>query len=424
MSRSTAPVPTPRLHSLVLVGLVVATALFLGGWKYNSLRVAEAASANQPEPTETVAAAVATARPHQETASAIGTVLAPRSIALRNEVAGTVRYVGLEPGRIVDAGALLVAFDVSVESAELRAQEAQARLAQTSLERVDRMASRGAASAMELDNARAERDVALAQVARTRALIARKTIRAPFRARVGMSDVHLGQFLESGTQLTTLQGVDGAVHVDFDVSQSVAAAMRRGEPVRVISGATAAEIPARVVAIDARVDPTTRNAVVRAELPGLAQLPAPGSSVRVISGATEIPARVVAVDARVDPATRNAVVRAELPDLALLPAPGSSVRVLVPIGPARDAVVVPVSALRKGPGGDHVFVIAPAKDGKTRAQLRLVTSGPVLGDEIVIVGGLAAGERVAASGSFKLRDAVLVAVAEPAASQPKRVSAR
>ena len=376
MSRSTAPVPTSRLHSLVLVGLVVATALFLGGWKYNSLRVAEAASANQPEPTETVAAAVATARPHQETASAIGTVLAPRSIALRNEVAGTVRYVGLEPGRIVDAGALLVAFDVSVESAELRAQEAQARLAQTSLERVDRMASRGAASAMELDNARAERDVALAQVARTRALIARKTIRAPFRARVGMSDVHLGQFLESGTQLTTLQGVDGAVHVDFDVSQSVAAGMRRGEPVR------------------------------------------------VISGATEIPARVVAVDARVDPATRNAVVRAELPDLALLPAPGSSVRVLVPIGPTRDAVVVPVSALRKGPGGDHVFVIAPAKDGKTRAQLRLVTSGPVLGDEIVIVDGLAAGERVAASGSFKLRDAVLVAVAEPATSQPKRVSVR
>ena len=117
------------------------------------------------------------------------------------------------------------------------------------------MTSRGAASAMELDNARAERDVALAQVARTRALIARKTIRAPFRARVGMSDVHLGQFLEIGTQLTTLQGVDGAIHVDFDVSQSVAAGMRRGEPVRVISGATTAEIPARVVAVDARVDP-------------------------------------------------------------------------------------------------------------------------------------------------------------------------
>jgi membrane fusion protein (multidrug efflux system) len=272
---------------------------------------------------------------------------------------------------------VLVALDVSVETAELRAQEAQARLAQTSLDRVERMTSRGAASVMELDNARAERDVALAQVARTRALVARKTIRAPFRARVGMADVHRGQFLESGTELTTLQGVDGAVHVDFAVSQSVAAGLRRGGTVRVISGATATELPARVVAVDARVDPTTRNAVVRAELP----------------------------------------------DVALLPAPGSSVRVQVPVGPARDAVVVPVSALRKGPGGDHVFVLAPSKDGKTRAQLRLVKAGPVLGDEIVVVDGLTAGERVAASGSFKLRDAALVAVAEPAA-QSKRVSIR
>jgi membrane fusion protein (multidrug efflux system) len=379
MSRLIPSVPASRLRSFALIAVLLATAILLGAWKYNAVRSAEAASANQPEPTETVAAAVAVARPHQESASAIGTVLAPRSITLRNEVAGTVHFVSLQPGQVVNAGEVLVALDVSVESAELRAQEAQARLAQTSLERVDRMATRGAASAMELDNARAERDVALAQVARTRALIARKTIRAPFRARVGMSDVHLGQFLESGTQLTTLQGVDGAVHVDFDVSQSVAAAMRRGESVRVISTSTSA---------------------------------------------AEIPARVVAVDARVDPTTRNAIVRAELPDIPQLPAPGASVRVLIPIGPTRDAVVVPASSLRKGPGGDHVFVIAAAKDGKTRAQLRLVKTGPVLGDEIVIVDGLAAGERVAASGSFKLRDAALVAVADPAASQSKRVSVR
>ena len=378
MSRSPSSFDHPHLRSVALVSAVLATAVALGAWKYSALRSAEAASANQPEPTETVAAAVATARPHQETATAIGTVIAPQSITLRNEVPGTVHFVGLQPGQIVNFGAVLVALDVSVETAELRAQEAQARLAQTSLERVDRMASRGAASAMELDNARAERDVALAQVARTRAIIARKTIRAPFRARVGMADVHVGQFLESGTQLTTLQGLDGAVHVDFDASQAVASGIRRGETVRVIAGGTAAEIPARVVAIDARVDPTTRNAIIRAELPALAQLPTPGSSVRV----------------------------------------------QVPVGQERDAVVVPVSALRKGPGGDHVFVIAAGKDGKTRAQLRLVKSGPVLGDEIVIVDGLAAGERVAASGSFKLRDAALVAIAAPPTAQPNRVSAR
>ncbi len=57
-----------------------------------------------------------------------------------------------------------------------------------------------------------------------------------------------------------------------------------------------------------------------------------------------------------------------------------------------------------------MFVVAPDKDGKTRAHVRQVASGAMLGDEVVIHTGLTAGEQVAASGSFKLRDAVLVAV--------------
>jgi multidrug efflux pump subunit AcrA (membrane-fusion protein) len=63
--------------------------------------------------------------------TSIGTVIAPRSITLRNELPGTVRQIALTPGQVVDAGTLLVALDVSVEEAELRAQEAQAALAET-----------------------------------------------------------------------------------------------------------------------------------------------------------------------------------------------------------------------------------------------------------------------------------------------------
>ena len=273
----------------------------------------------------------------------------------------------LTPGQVVEAGTVLVALDVSVEEAELKAQEAQAALAETLLRRVQRASESRAASEMEVDRARAERDVALAQIARIKAIIARKTIRAPFRARVGLADVHPGQYLNEGTQLTTLQGVDDAAHVDFTVAQSGRGGpARRGDSVEVFAASDAAPTAARIVAIDARVDPTTRNAMVRA---------------------------------RIERAGNG-------------PAPGASVRVRVPVGPARTAVAVPVSALRKGPGGDHVFVIAPDQDGKTRAQLRPVESGAMLGDEILIHDGLRAGEQVAASGSFKLRDAVLVAVAE------------
>ena len=362
-----APLPHPRrwLPSIILLATIISIALILAAWKYASALEAGAAAAGQPEPVETITAAAAAEREHRETVTSIGTVLALRSITLRNELPGTVKYVHLTPGRIVEEGALLVALDVSVEEAELKAQEAQAQLAETVLARMERMAERRAVSRIELDNARAERDIALAQIARTRAIIARKTIHAPFRARIGLSDVHAGQFLEAGALLSTLQGVSDAAHVDFDVAQSVAAGLRVGNVVSVVAADHTTPLPARIVALDSRIDPATRNATVRARIES---------------------------------------------DHA--PAPGSSVRVEVPSGPAQRVVVVPVSALRKGPGGDHVFVLSATDDGKTRAQLRRVSSGPVLGDEIVILDGLTPGERVAASGSFKLRDAVLVAVAD------------
>ena len=380
MTASASPLPSSRrrrlLGSAALLATVVGTGGLLAAWKNAAAREANAAAAQQPEMPEVVASAVAGEREHRPTTTAIGTVLALRSISLSNELAGTVRVEQLTPGRIVEPGTVLVALDVSVEEAELRAQEAQAQLAQTTLDRMQRMAERKAASAIEVDNARAERDVALAQIARTKAIIARKTIRAPFRARVGIADVHIGQFLEAGTPLTTLQGVDEAENVDFSVAQAVAAGLRAGEAVRIVA-ADSAPLGATIVAVDARVDPATRTAVVRARI--------------------------------ADP--RQAI------------APGASVRVEVPVGASERAVVVPASALRKGPAGDHVFVLTQEKDGKTRAHVRQVTSGPVLGDEIVIVDGLQVGERVAASGSFKLREAALVALA-PASPNATHTAAR
>ena len=353
------------IGSLLLLVTIVGTGGGLAAWKYTSIQEANAVSANQPEPMESVAVAVAKGRQHRRTTTSIGTVVALRSVTLRNELPGTVREILFAPGQVVEAGTVLVRLDVSVEEAELRAQEAEAALAESSLGRLQRANQNRAASEMEVDRARAQRDVALAQIARTKAIIARKTIRAPFRSRVGLADVHPGQYLAEGTELTTLQGVAAAAYVDFTVAQWVASELRPGERVEVSTTDDSSPTAGKIVAIDARVDPTTRNALIRARINGAAEGPAPGGSVRV----------------------------------------------RVPVGPARAAVVVPVSALRRGPGGDHVFVIAPDDDGKSRAFLRSVEAGAVLGDEVVIQQGLAVGEQVAAAGSFKLREAVLVAIA-------------
>jgi membrane fusion protein (multidrug efflux system) len=350
--------------ALALLVALGATGAGLWLWKQRSLAAAAAAAAAQPEHMEVVRAAVAAAGTHQRTTTSIGTVIALRSITLHNEMPGTVHTVAMKPGEVVEQGTLLVALDVAVEEAELRAQEAEVALAQTLLERRQRAQEKAASSAIDVERAKAERDIAVAQVARTRAIIDRKTIRAPFKAVVGMSDVHVGQYLNAGTQLTTLQGVDEAVHVDFAVTQLVAGGLHAGDRVQAVPPSSTTPVAAQVVAIDARVDPNTRNAWVRIRLEHA------GPTLR----------------------------------------PGASVRVQVPVGPVRDVVTVPVSALRRGPAGDHVFVLAE-QDGQTRARQRMVKSGTTLGDDVVVGEGLQVGERVAASGSFKLFDGLLVMVA-------------
>ena len=348
--------------SAVLLLTLLITGGGLAAWKRASINKSNAAAAHQPEPIESITAATAEARSYRPTTTSIGTVLALNSITLRNELSGTVRQVALVPGQIVEPGTVLVALDVSVEEADLAAQQAQADLATTTLARLERLRQADAASQEEVDQARAARDVAAAQIARTRAIIARKTIRAPFLARVGITDVHPGQYLNEGTELTTLQGVATAAHVDFTVAQAVAAQLKAGESVAVYAPAAPNPIEARIVALDSRVDPVTRNALVRA---------------RISRGA---------------------------------PAPGASVRVELPVGPATPVVAIPVSALRKGPGGDHVFIVAADSTGKTRVHEQPVQSGSMIGDEVLILSGLTPGQRVATSGSFKLREAVLVAV--------------
>jgi membrane fusion protein (multidrug efflux system) len=333
---------------------------------------AAAAAAKQPEPVERVTFAAAGTHEHQATTTAVGTVLALRSITLQSEVPGTVARASLKPGEVVEAGTVLVQLDTSVELAELRALDAQARLSKTMLGRREELLKFGATTQDEVDQVRGQSDVAEAQSARLRAVIAKKTIRAPFKARVGLADVHPGQYLNQGAELTTLQGVADEVHVDFTVAQSVAAGIAVGSSVEV-RASQGQTFQARVLAVDSKVDPNTRSRAVRAVLDG----------------------------------GKNG------------PAPGASVRVLVSVGDSSKAVVIPVTALRKGPEGDHVWLVEADPAGALRAHLRKVEAGPVLGETVIVLSGVEAGQQLAASGSFKLREGVRVQALEPTAAAAK-----
>lgn len=371
-THNTPSVTSRWIASLLLLLSAAGLAYWFIGIKAAARAQAQEAAAQQPQPQALVAAAPARTSSYARTTTAIGTVRAVRTVQLRSELPGLVSEVNLPSGAIVEAGSLLVALDTAVESAELKAAQARVRLADTLLQRVERAAQSQGAAEADVDRARAELDVARADVVRLEALISRKRIHAPFRARIGLSDLQVGQYLDAGAQLALLQGVDEAVHIDFRIPQEVAARLAVGAELDVLTNDGAVH-KATIVAREAEIDERTRSATFRARLQG-----------------------------------------------ADVPAPGGSVRVRVAVADPQPVTLVSVSALRRGPSGDHVFVVAKSADGALRAQQRTVTSGPMLGDEVVLLEGVAEGELVAGSGSFKLFDGMLVALA---ASQPESAPA-
>ena len=258
--------PHGSIASIALLGTILATGAGLAAWKYTDRAADAEASANQPEPMEAITVAPAAEREHRRTTTSIGTVLALQSITLRNEIAGTVDRVRLTPGQVVESGVVLVALDASVEAAELEAQQAQAALAKTTLDRLrespdpQRHLAGGGGPGPRRVRGRPGADVAHSRADRQeghpRALPGpgRHRRRAP------------GSIPERGRQLTTLQGVADAAHVDFTVAQRIAAGLQVGDSVAVYGSNEAKPMQARIVAVDARVDPDTRNAMVRARL--------------------------------------------------------------------------------------------------------------------------------------------------------------
>lgn len=342
----------------------------LGLYKFNEIQTAIAAGEATPEPSETVAVTQARTGEWAGSTRAIGTVVALRQLEVRNEVAGTVAELGFVSGDIVEAGQMLVQFDVRQERASLEAAQAEARLAKLTLERRESLRNSPAFSAQEFDKAREELAGANARASNLEVAIDKKRIAAPFRARIGISNLQPGAYLAVGTHVATLQGVSPDSYVDFSLPQDGAALLKPGSMVTLAGqGIPNGSAPAKIIAEDDSADRGDRAVRFRAIANGL------GGALR----------------------------------------PGSFVDVTATTSASRPVILVPLASVRRSPSGEHVFAIAE-ESGKLRARQRAVSTGPVIGQDIVVTKGLAAGERIASSGSFKLRDGLLVQTDTPTAS--------
>jgi membrane fusion protein (multidrug efflux system) len=344
----------------IVAGSCLSVLLALGVFKYNQIQAAIAFGASFPEPAESVEFAIAQPVEWQSRVTATGEVVAKNAVNLTNELAGRIIEVGFDGGQRVKKDQILIRLDVSEELARRDAALAEVTLAGLSLQRNISLVDQGVVSNEALDNVQAQYNAASAQVAALDAVILKKTIRAPFDASTGLHELRPGQYLAPRTIVTRLIGVDKNVWIDFDLPQHQAS-IALGDVIEVIGHPNHKAV---VVAKDSWVDSVSRHVRYRAEAP--------------------------------------------LNDDFL---PGSFTRVRVPFGNSVSAVMLPASAIRYDSTGANVYVLVAAEigaDAPERASKRSVELGAENNQAVIILDGVKAGERVAANGSFKLRENLLV----------------
>jgi membrane fusion protein (multidrug efflux system) len=137
------------------------------------------------------------------TLTAIGSVTAVQGVTITPELAGTVREINFESGAVVTKGDLLVKLDTSSEEAQLRSLEAQVQWAKVSLDRQTSLRTNQIGSQSDFDSADAAWKQSVANADGTRAIIEKKTLRAPFAGQLGLRQVNLVITLDAGKPIVS-----------------------------------------------------------------------------------------------------------------------------------------------------------------------------------------------------------------------------
>lgn len=313
-----------------------------------------------PEPSAKVQAFRAQNTYYQKQLSVIGEGHAVKYIALKNELAGKVSKVNIASGDIVKKGQVLLELEHTEELASLASAKATKTLKQQTLARYQELAKENRISKENVDVAQAEYHIAVADIARLEAVIAKKVILAPFDASIGIHNINVGQFLDSNTEITDLIGVEDYIWVDFKVPQTY-----------------------RQLAVNSTVEVTMSGA---------------SSLVGVSSQAV-----VMSVEPLLTQDSRQLKYRAKVLTSELNVKPNQLVKVAVPITAEQSVIVVPSLAIVRDQLGEYVFKLVKDDNGDYRASREKVVLGDRLNENVIVSEGLTSGELVAAKGAFKLR---------------------
>lgn len=344
-----------RLISVIAVLAVVLGALF--AWRFAQIRQQAEMMSQAPPPAE-IEVAEATLRRWPQAVSAIGSLRAVNGVQVANEIAGVVESLEFESGQRVEAGDVLLRIEAETDEAALETREAEARLALQQFQRFSDLIKQNAVSQSEFDEARANSEAAEARVHEQRALLNKKTIRAPFSGVLGLRQVDLGEYIGVGTPIVGINMLD-PIQADFTISERELRRVSVGDRVEV----SVAAFPDRgfvgeILAIDSSVLPESRTVRVRARLPN--------------------------------------------PDMQLRPGMFADVRAVR--DDVSEVVTVPRTAISYNTYGDFVFEVVDGDGGQKTVSRVTVTTGEVRDGEVEIVDGIEAGAIVVGAGLLRLRN--------------------
>jgi membrane fusion protein (multidrug efflux system) len=345
----------------VAIAVVVVVLGALVGIKV--LQFKTMASTPWVQPPETISSAVAHEEKWQDTISEIGSITAVQGVTVTPEIAGTISEIAFESGAVVAKGDLLVRFDTSTEEAQLKASQAQLEWARVSAERAQKLRTDSTVSQSELDQADAAWKQAKANTAAIQAVIDKKTIRAPFAGKLGIRQVNLGEYVDAGKPIVSLQSLT-PVYADFSVPQQELSQIKTDMTVRVMLDTyTNRQFEGKLTAINPDLDPITRSVRLQATLDNPEQLLRPGMFARI--------------------------------------------EVLLPN--EQNVLVIPATSILSAPYGDSVYVIEKGTNGPgSVVRQQFVRTGRTRGDFVTVDSGLKPGERVVSAGLFKLRNGAAV----------------
>jgi membrane fusion protein, multidrug efflux system len=259
--------PLKKVHTVVAV-LGLAVAAGAAWWVQREPARASVAAPERAEGNGPVAVEVGHVQLQriEEDAQAVGSVRSRQGVMLRPEVAGRIERLGFADGQRVRRGQLLVQLDDTLQQAQLKQAQAQASIARTNLHRNRELVAEGFVSQSVVDQTAAVLEVAVAQVALAQAQLDRMRINAPFDGVVGIRNVNLGDFVQDGADLVSVEDIS-SVWVDFRLPERFLARVRPGQAVDVTLDAMPGQrFTGHVDALDALLDANGRSMLVRARL--------------------------------------------------------------------------------------------------------------------------------------------------------------